>query len=754
MKKIMQKKKEKSIELYKFAENAYLNYSIYVISDRALPHIGDGLKPVQRRVIYAMSELGLKSSSKFKKSARTIGDVIGKYHPHGDVACYEAMVLMAQPFSYRYPLIEGQGNWGSPDDPKSFAAMRYTESRLSKYSDLLLNEIEQGTVEYISNFDGSLLEPKILPACLPNIILNGAIGIAVGMVTDIPPHNIKEVATAIIKLIDYPKSTLDDILNIIQGPDFPTESEIITPKKELRKIYENGKGSIRLRALWSIKDNSIVITSLPYQVSVIRIIEQITTQIRNKKLPMIEDIRDESDYENSTRIVIFIKSNYNYLKLEQIIYHLFFTTDLEKSYRINLNMIGLNNKPSVKNLLEILSEWIFFRRNIVKKRLNFHLKKLIKKLHILKGLLIAHANLEELIKIIRLNLNPNSIIQNKFKMSELQTETLLNLKLRAISLMEKKKIIDEQYQLEKEYKYINNILSSEKEMNSLLKKEILLTINKYSNNRRSLLKERKEAKLLNENELLVSNNEPITVILSKMGWIRSAKGHNINPINLNYKSGDSFLISVKGKKNQTIVLIDSKGRSYSIDTISLPPVRSQGEPLSSKLKIPQGSIIKSILMEENNKEILLSSSSGYGFLCNFSDLIACNRNGKSLMILSEKAEVLPPLIINNKNYMILAVSSIGRFLLFPINILPKLSKGKGNRLILINNKDFIKNKDKLKWLFIINNKSIIFIELINQKFKLKFKELKKFYADKIHKGFFFNKKEIIQNIFLDKEKEN
>ncbi|WP_425483713.1 DNA topoisomerase IV subunit A [Enterobacteriaceae endosymbiont of Plateumaris sericea] len=750
----MQKKKEKSIELYKFAENAYLNYSIYVISDRALPHIGDGLKPVQRRVIYAMSELGLKSSSKFKKSARTIGDVIGKYHPHGDVACYEAMVLMAQPFSYRYPLIEGQGNWGSPDDPKSFAAMRYTESRLSKYSDLLLNEIEQGTVEYISNFDGSLLEPKILPACLPNIILNGAIGIAVGMVTDIPPHNIKEVATAIIKLIDYPKSTLDDILNIIQGPDFPTESEIITPKKELRKIYENGKGSIRLRALWSIKDNSIVITSLPYQVSVIRIIEQITTQIRNKKLPMIEDIRDESDYENSTRIVIFIKSNYNYLKLEQIIYHLFFTTDLEKSYRINLNMIGLNNKPSVKNLLEILSEWIFFRRNIVKKRLNFHLKKLIKKLHILKGLLIAHANLEELIKIIRLNLNPNSIIQNKFKMSELQTETLLNLKLRAISLMEKKKIIDEQYQLEKEYKYINNILSSEKEMNSLLKKEILLTINKYSNNRRSLLKERKEAKLLNENELLVSNNEPITVILSKMGWIRSAKGHNINPINLNYKSGDSFLISVKGKKNQTIVLIDSKGRSYSIDTISLPPVRSQGEPLSSKLKIPQGSIIKSILMEENNKEILLSSSSGYGFLCNFSDLIACNRNGKSLMILSEKAEVLPPLIINNKNYMILAVSSIGRFLLFPINILPKLSKGKGNRLILINNKDFIKNKDKLKWLFIINNKSIIFIELINQKFKLKFKELKKFYADKIHKGFFFNKKEIIQNIFLDKEKEN
>ncbi|QJC28779.1 DNA topoisomerase IV subunit A [Enterobacteriaceae endosymbiont of Plateumaris consimilis] len=753
MVKKIQKKKERSIELYKFAENAYLNYSIYVISDRALPHIGDGLKPVQRRVIYAMSELGLKSSSKFKKSARTIGDVIGKYHPHGDVACYEAMVLMAQSFSYRYPLIEGQGNWGSPDDPKSFAAMRYTESRLSKYSDLLLNEIEKGTVDYVSNFDGSLLEPKILPACLPNIILNGAIGIAVGMVTDIPPHNIKEVATAIIKLIDYPESTLDDILKIIQGPDFPTESEIITSKKELRKIYENGKGSIRLRSLWCIKNNSIIITSLPYQVSVIRIIEQITTQIRNKKLPMIEDIRDESDYENPIRIVIFIKNNYNYLKLEKIVHHLFFITDLEKSYRINLNMIGLNNKPSIKNLLEILSEWILFRRNIVKKRLNFYLNKLIKKIHILKGLLIAHNNLEELIQIIRLNLNPNSIIQKKFNMSKLQIETLLNLKLRAITLIEKKKIIDEQYQLEKEHKHISDILSSKNKMNALLKKEILLTISKYSNNRRSLLKKYSEAKLLTENELSISN-EPITVILSKMGWIRSAKGHAIDPMNLNYKSGDSFFISVKGKKNQTIVLIDSKGRSYSIDTISLPPLRSQGEPLSSKLKIPHGSIIKSILMEENNKEILLSSSSGYGFLCNFSDLIACNRNGKSLMILSEKAEVLPPLIINDKKDMILVVSSIGRFLLFPINILPKLSKGKGNKLILIDNKNFVQNKDKLEWIFVINSKSVIFVELNNQQLKLKFKELKKFYMNKNHKGFFLDTKEKIKNIFLDKKKEN
>ncbi|QJC34658.1 DNA topoisomerase IV subunit A [Enterobacteriaceae endosymbiont of Donacia crassipes] len=746
MNKLLKKNIIESIQLDKFAENAYLNYSIYVISDRALPHIGDGLKPVQRRIIYSMSELGLKSSSKYKKSARTIGDVIGKYHPHGDIACYEAMVLMAQTFSYRYPLIEGQGNWGAQDDPKSFAAMRYTESRLSKYSNILLNEIEKGTVDLIPNFDGTLLEPKILPACLPNIILNGSTGIAVGMATDIPPHNIKEISSAIIQLIDNPQISLNELLNTIQGPDFPTGSEIITSKDEIYKIYEKGKGSIKLRAIWKIKNNSIIITSLPYQISGIRIIEQITTQMRNKKLPMIEDIRDESDYENPTRIVIFIRNNFNYLKIEQIMLHLFFITDLEKSYRINLNMIGLNNKPAVKNLIEILSEWILFRKIIVKKRLHFYLEKIIQKLHIIEGLLIVYSNLEKFIRIIRLNIDPKPIFQKQFNLTNLQIETLLNFKLRSISFIEEKNLKNKKRKLEIEYKNIIQILSSEKKINILLKKEISLLSNYYNDDRRSILKKRKEAKLLNESELILS--EPITIILSKMGWIRCAKGHTIDPLNLNYKSGDSFLLSVKGKKNQTIVVLDSTGRSYSIDTHSLPAARSQGEPLNAKLNISKGSIIKSLLMESSNKEIILSSSSGYGFICKFHDLIACNRNGKLSMILSKNAEILSPLVIKNKNTKILTISLLNRFLLFSINEIPKLSKGKGSRLIFINKKDFIQNKDKLKWIFCINKNSMIYIKTNKEQFILNYEEIKKFYSLKGKKGFFYKNIKNIKDIFI------
>ncbi|QJC33026.1 DNA topoisomerase IV subunit A [Enterobacteriaceae endosymbiont of Donacia semicuprea] len=735
-----------SIPLYKFAEHAYLNYSIYVISDRALPHIGDGLKPVQRRVIYAMSELGLKSSSKFKKSARTIGDVIGKYHPHGDVACYEAMVLMAQSFSYRYPLIEGQGNWGSPDDPKSFAAMRYTESRLSKYSNILLNEIEKGTVQFISNFDGTLLEPKILPACLPNIILNGATGIAVGMATDIPPHNIKEISNAIIKLIDYPKTKLSDLSEIIQGPDFPSGNEIITSKEDIYKIYEKGRGSIKLRAVWKIKDNTVIITALPHQISGIRIIEQITVQMRNKKLPMIEEIRDESDYENPTRIVIIIRNNFNYLTIKQIMYHLFFTTDLEKSYRINLNMIGLNNKPAVKNLIEILSEWIIFRRHIVKKRLNFHLNKLKKRLHVIQGLLIVYSNLEKFIQIIRLNINPNLIIKDEFNLTDMQIENLLNFKLRSISFIEEKKLINEKKKIEVEHDNIQKILFSKQKMNLLLKKEILLASNSYANDRRSIIKKRTEAKLLNEYKLV--SDEPITIILSKMGWIRCAKGHTIDPLNLNYKSGDSFLISVKGKKNQTIVVIDSKGRSYSIDSTTLPAARSQGEPLNGKLNITQGSVIKSLLMESNNKEIILSSSSGYGFVCKFNDLIACNRNGKLSMILTDNAEILSPLVINDKNDKVLVISFLNKFLLFSLDEIPRLSRGRGSRLIFINNKEFFQNKDKLKWIFLINKKSIVYIETNKKQFKLTYEKLKIFHSMKGKKGLLYKNINNIKNIFI------
>ncbi|QJC33842.1 DNA topoisomerase IV subunit A [Enterobacteriaceae endosymbiont of Donacia provostii] len=746
MNKLFKKNTIESIQLDKFAENAYLNYSIYVISDRALPHIGDGLKPVQRRIIYAMSELGLKSSSKYKKSARTIGDVIGKYHPHGDIACYEAMVLMAQNFSYRYPLIEGQGNWGAQDDPKSFAAMRYTESRLSKYSNILLNEIEQGTVDFIPNFDGTLLEPKILPACLPNIILNGSTGIAVGMATDIPPHNIGEISNALIKIIDYPNIKLNDILNIIQGPDFPTGSEIITAKDEIYKIYKKGKGSIKLRAIWEIKDNSVIITSLPYQISGIRIIEQITTQMRNKKLPMIEDIRDESDYENPTRIVITIRNNFSYLKIEKIMLHLFSITDLEKSYRINLNMIGLNNKPSVKNLIEILSEWIFFRKIIIKKRLNFNLKKIVQKLHIIEGLLIVYSNLEKFIQIIRLNLDPKSIFKKKFHLTNLQIETLLNFKLRSISLIEENNLRNQKKKLDIEHKNIIKILSSEKKINTLLKQEILLISKNYSDQRRSIFKKRKEAKLLNESELISS--EPITIILSKMGWIRCAKGHTIDPLNLHYKSGDSFLLSIKGKKNQTMVILDSTGRSYSIDIVSLPAARSQGELLNAKLNISEGSTIKNLLIESNNKEILLSASSGYGFICKFNDLIACNRNGKLSIILSKNTEILSPLIIKDNNDKILTVSLLNRFLLFSINEIPRLSRGKGSRLIFINKQDFIKNKDKLKWIFLINKNSLIYIKTNTEQFILNYKEIKKFYSLKGKKGFFYKNIKNIKDIFI------
>ncbi|QJC30974.1 DNA topoisomerase IV subunit A [Enterobacteriaceae endosymbiont of Macroplea appendiculata] len=727
---------KKTIPLHKFAEYAYLNYSIYVISDRALPHIGDGLKPVQRRVIYAMSELGLKSIAKFKKSARTIGDVIGKYHPHGDVACYEAMVLMAQPFSYRYPLIEGQGNWGSPDDPKSFAAMRYTESRLSQYSNILLQEINQGTVDYIANFDGTLLEPKILPACLPNIILNGATGIAVGMATDIPPHNIKEVTDAIIKLIDNPKTTLHDILEIIQGPDFPTGSDIITPKKDLLKIYEHGRGSIRLRAVWHIKDRNIIITSLPHQVSGIRILEQINLHISNKKLPMIEEIRDESDYENPTRIVILIRNNFDHLNLKDIMLHLFFLTDLEKSYRINLNMIGLNNKPAVKNLLEILSEWIIFRCSIIKKRLNFFLKKITDKLHIIQGLLIIYTNLTEFIQIIRFHHQPQNIIKKKFNLTDIQTETILNFKLRSISFLEEEKLLYEQKQLKLKYKNIHDILISKNKFNILLKKEILISATNYSNKRRSLLKEQQEAKLLNENILVTG--EPVTIILSKMGWIRCAKGHTIDPNNLHYKSGDSFFISVKGKNNQFVVIIDSKGRSYSIDSISLPPARSQGEPLNSKIHIPEDAVIKYLIMTSSKKQILLSSSTGYGFICKFTDFIAGNRNGKLLMTLTKNTAILTPIILQQQNNYVLVISSFGYFLLLSIKDIPIIPKGKGSKLILLNNIKLKNNMETLKWVFIIYPQSIITIHTEdNKQFDLNIHKLKKFIGKKGQKGFIY-----------------
>ena len=580
------------LALHTFTENAYLNYSMYVIMDRALPYIGDGLKPVQRRIVYAMSELGLNASAKFKKSARTVGDVLGKYHPHGDSACYEAMVLMAQPFSYRYPLVDGQGNWGAPDDPKSFAAMRYTESRLSKYAEVLLSELGQGTVDYQPNFDGTLQEPKMLPARLPNILLNGTTGIAVGMATDIPPHNLREVAQAAIALIDSPKTTLEQLLDIVQGPDYPTEAEIITPRDEIRKIYQSGRGSIRQRAVWKKEEGEVVITALPHQVSGARVLEQIANQMRNKKLPMVEDLRDESDHENPTRLVIVPRSNR--VDLDQVMNHLFATTDLEKSYRVNLNMIGLDNRPAVKNLHEILTEWLVFRRETVKRRLNYRLDRVLRRLHILEGLLVAFLNIDEVIEIIRTEDEPKPVLMSRFGISETQAESILELKLRHLAKLEEMKIRGEQADLEKERDQLQATLASERKMNTLLKKELQADSASYGDERRSPLREREEAKALSETELVPS--EPVTIVLSQMGWVRSAKGHDIDPAGLSYKAGDSYLAAARGKSNQPVAFIDSTGRSYTLDPTSLPSARGQGEPLTGKLTPPPGAVVEQKLM--------------------------------------------------------------------------------------------------------------------------------------------------------------
>ena len=718
------------LALHTFTENAYLNYSMYVIMDRALPYIGDGLKPVQRRIVYAMSELGLNATAKFKKSARTVGDVLGKYHPHGDSACYEAMVLMAQPFSYRYPLVDGQGNWGAPDDPKSFAAMRYTESRLSKYAEVLLGELGQGTADWVPNFDGTMQEPKMLPARLPNILLNGTTGIAVGMATDIPPHNLREVAQAAIALIDDPKTSLDALLEIVQGPDFPTEAEIITPREEIRKIYQNGRGSVRQRAVWKKEDGEVVITALPHQVSGARVLEQIANQMRNKKLPMVEDLRDESDHENPTRLVIVPRSNR--VDLEQVMNHLFATTDLEKSYRINLNMIGLDNRPAVKNLLEILSEWLVFRRDTVRRRLNYRLDRVLRRLHILDGLLVAFLNIDEVIHIIRSEDEPKTVLMSRFDISETQAEAILELKLRHLAKLEEMKIRGEQSELEKERDQLQAILASERKMNTLLKKELQADSNSFGDDRRSPLREREEAKALSETELVPS--EPVTIVLSQMGWVRSAKGHDIDPAGLSYKAGDSYLAAARGKSNQPVAFIDSTGRSYTLDPTSLPSARGQGEPLTGKLTPPPGAVVEQVLMEPEEQRLLMASDAGYGFICTFNDLISRNRAGKALLTLPENARVMTPMAVHHEDDMLLAITQAGRMLMFPVGELPQMSKGKGNKIISIPSADAAAGVDKLAWLMILPPGSAITLHVGKRKLLLRSEELQKFRADRGRRG--------------------
>ncbi|SFN05938.1 topoisomerase-4 subunit A [Izhakiella capsodis] len=718
------------LALHKFTEKAYLDYSMYVIMDRALPYIGDGLKPVQRRIVYAMSELGLNASAKFKKSARTVGDVLGKYHPHGDSACYEAMVLMAQPFSYRYPLVDGQGNWGAPDDPKSFAAMRYTESRLSKYAEVLLGELGQGTVDYTANFDGTMEEPKMLPARLPNILLNGTTGIAVGMATDIPPHNLREVAAATIKLIDSPKTSLDELLDIVHGPDFPTDAEIITPRDEIRKIYQNGRGSVRQRAVWKREDGAVVITALPHQVSGARVLEQIASQMRNKKLPMVEDLRDESDHENPTRLVLVPRSTR--VDMEPVMNHLFATTDLEKSYRVNLNMIGLDNRPSVKNLLEILSEWLVFRRDTVRRRLNYRLDKVLRRLHILEGLLVAFLNIDEVIHIIRTEDEPKPVLMARFAISETQTEAILELKLRHLAKLEEMKIRGEQAELEKERDNIQATLASERKMNSLLKKELQADSDKYGDERRSPLQERDEAKAISEAELIPS--EPVTIVLSQMGWVRSAKGHDIDPQGLSYKAGDSFRAAARGKTNQPVVFIDSTGRSYALDPITLPSARGQGEPLTGKLTPPPGASVEQVLMEADEQKMLMASDAGYGFVCTFNDLVSRNRAGKALLSLPQNAKAMPPLAIVSDDMMLLAITKAGRMLTFPVSGLPQLAKGKGNKIISIPSSQVTSGEDGLAWLLLLPPDCAITLHVGKRKMTLKADDLAKFRAERGRRG--------------------
>lgn len=713
-----------------FTEKAYLNYSMYVIMDRALPFIGDGLKPVQRRIVYAMSELGLNAAAKFKKSARTVGDVLGKFHPHGDSACYEAMVLMAQPFSYRYPLVDGQGNWGAPDDPKSFAAMRYTESRLSKISEILLTELGQGTVDFQPNFDGTLEEPQYLPARLPHILLNGTTGIAVGMATDIPPHNINEVADAAVLLLDNPKAGLDDVLNIIQGPDFPTEAEIISPKDDIRKMYETGRGSIKMRATWHKEDGEIIISALPHQSSPSKIIAQIAEQMTAKKLPMVEDIRDEADYENPVRIVLVPRSNR--VDTDALMAHLFATTDLEKSYRVNMNMIGLDHKPAVKGLLQVLTEWLTFRRTTVTRRLQHRLDKVLARLHILDGLMIAFLNIDEVIEIIRTEDEPKQVLMARFNLSDEQAEAILNLRLRHLAKLEEHQLQAEKDKLEEERSNLELILGSERRLNTLIKKEIQEDAKKYASPRMSQLVEREEAKAISESEMTPA--EPVTVILSEMGWVRCAKGHDIDPAGLSYKAGDKYLAHACGKSNQPVIFIDSTGRSYALDPLSLPSARSQGEPLTGKLTLPAGATIEQVIMEPEKQELLMASDAGYGFICKFEDLIARNKAGKALISLPENAKVLKPETLSESASLLVSLTSAGRMLIFPVRDLPALSKGKGNKIISIPAANVKVRSELLVKLFLISEQASLEFHSGKRKITLKPEDLQKFRAERGRKG--------------------
>ena len=721
---------EETRPLSQYAEQAYLDYSMYVILDRALPHISDGLKPVQRRIIYAMSELGLNAAAKFKKSARTVGDVIGKFHPHGDSAAYEAMVLMAQPFSHRYPLVHGQGNWGSSDDPKSFAAMRYTESKLSRYSEVLLSELVQGTVEWRPNFDATMQEPEILPARVPNILLNGTTGIAVGMATDIPPHNLREVVGACLHLLDHPKATTSELMELLKAPDYPTDAEIITPKSDLLAAYETGRGSLKMRAVWQKEGADVVVTALPFQTSGSRVLEQIAAQMRNKKLPMIDDLRDESDHENPTRLVISPRSNR--VDIKSVMDHLFATTDLERSYRINLNIIGMDGRPRIMGIRSILHQWNQFRIATTRRRIIRRLERVGKRLHLLDGLLEVFLNLDQAIHIIRTEDKPKISLINAFNLSELQAEYILETRLRQLARLEEVKIRAEKDLLGTEKVELELLLGSDKRLKNLVKRELQTVADDYGDARRSPLVSRDEAQAFNEKDLLT--NEPITVILSASGWIRAAKGHELDPNSLSYKSGDSFLSMARGRSNQNVYLQDTVGRFYSLPSHTLPSARGQGEPATGRLSPPLGASFTDVLMGGDSQKVFLGSDAGYGFVTQMGNLMTKNRAGKSVVSIPLGGKIISPKIILGDNSYIAAVSNEGRLLIFRLTELPELARGKGNKILNIPASRLVDRQEFVSDYAIIENEGSLVVYSGKRHHVIKNKDLKYYLGERGRRG--------------------
>jgi topoisomerase-4 subunit A len=720
-----------TIPLHRFTEKAYLDYSMYVILDRALPHISDGLKPVQRRIIYAMSELGLSARAKFKKSARTIGDVLGKFHPHGDSACYEAMVHMAQEFSFRYPLVDGQGNWGSPDDPKSFAAMRYTEARLAAFAEVLLSELGEGTVDWTNNFDGTLQEPQRLPARLPTILLNGGTGIAVGMATDIPPHNLNEVAAATIHLLENPRATVEDLCEHIPGPDYPTGGEIITSPEDLLRVYQTGGGAIRIRARYERDNGDIVITELPYQVSGGRVLEQIASQMTAKKLPMVADLRDESDHENPTRLVIVPRSNR--IDTAMLMSHLFATTDLERSYRVNLNMIGLDGRPAVKDLVALLREWIEFRMTTVTRRLQFRLDKVLDRLHILDGLLVAYLNIDEVIAIIRSEDDPGPVLMQRFGISERQAEAILNLKLRHLARLEEMKIRDEQQALSEERDELQKLLSSKRRLRTLVRKEIQADSQTYGDERRSRLVTREAAQAMDETALVPS--EPVTIILSEKGWVRAARGHEIDAESLNYKAGDRFLAAAHGRSNQQVVFLDSSGRAYTLAAHSLPSARGQGEPLTGRFNPPDGAAFVGVLAGDPDSLYLLTTDAGYGFIARLGDLLSRTKSGKSVLSVPKNAGVLAPMRVTDPDTdQVAAVNLQGQLLVIPASEVPRLNRGKGIKIQAVATKKLASREECMVAVASVPDGGRLVLHAGKRHLKLKPVDLEVYRGDRGRKG--------------------